>query len=410
MKQIVARFLKYVSFNTQSDEAADCTPSTNGQLNFANYLQTEMKQVGLEDISIDDNGYLFGTLPSNLLETTKEVPVIGFIAHLDTSPDMTGENVKPSIVSNYKGVDIPLDQDAGIILSPSDFPELLKYKGDDLIVTDGHTLLGADDKAGIAEIMEACSYLKQHPEIKHGKVRVAFTPDEEIGLGAKKFDVSRFGAQWAYTIDGGELGELEFENFNAASATVFVKGRNVHPGSAKGKMRNSMLLAQEFIASLPSDETPATTEGYEGFYHLNGLSGDVELTELNYIIRDHDTSRFEERKQMMQTLVENCNRKFGMGIFSLQIHDQYYNMRKQIEPIMHIIDLASRAMKECEVVPIIKPIRGGTDGAQLSFKGLPCPNIFAGGVNFHGRYEFLPVSSLEKSAQVIAKIIELTAK
>lgn len=409
MKQIVARFLKYASFNTQSDEAADCTPSTNGQLNFANYLQTEMKQIGLEDISIDDSGYLFGTLPSNL-DTTKEVPVIGFIAHLDTSPDMTGENVKPSIVSNYKGVDIPLDKDAGIILSPSDFPELLKYKGDDLIVTDGHTLLGADDKAGIAEIMEACSYLKQHPEIKHGKVRVAFTPDEEIGLGAKKFDVSRFGAQWAYTIDGGELGELEFENFNAASATVFVKGRNVHPGSAKGKMRNSMLLAQEFIASLPSDETPATTEGYEGFYHLNGLSGDVELTELNYIIRDHDTSRFEERKQMMQTLVDNCNEKFGMGIFSLQIHDQYYNMRKQIEPVMHIIDLASQAMKECEVVPIIKPIRGGTDGAQLSFKGLPCPNIFAGGVNFHGRYEFLPVSSLEKSAQVIAKIVELTAK
>ncbi len=409
MKQIVARFLKYASFNTQSDEAADCTPSTNGQLNFANYLQTEMKQIGLEDISIDDSGYLFGTLSSNL-DTTKEVPVIGFIAHLDTSPDMTGENVKPSIVSNYKGVDIPLDKDAGIILSPSDFPELLKYKGDDLIVTDGHTLLGADDKAGIAEIMEACSYLKQHPEIKHGKVRVAFTPDEEIGLGAKKFDVSRFGAQWAYTIDGGELGELEFENFNAASATVFVKGRNVHPGSAKGKMRNSMLLAQEFIASLPSDETPATTEGYEGFYHLNGLSGDVELTELNYIIRDHDTSRFEERKQMMQTLVDNCNEKFGMGIFSLQIHDQYYNMRKQIEPVMHIIDLASQAMKECEVVPIIKPIRGGTDGAQLSFKGLPCPNIFAGGVNFHGRYEFLPVSSLEKSAQVIAKIVELTAK
>ncbi len=409
MKQIVARFLKYASFNTQSDEAADCTPSTNGQLNFANYLQTEMKQIGLEDISIDDSGYLFGTLSSNL-DATKEVPVIGFIAHLDTSPDMTGENVKPSIVSNYKGVDIPLDKDAGIILSPSDFPELLKYKGDDLIVTDGHTLLGADDKAGIAEIMEACSYLKQHPEIKHGKVRVAFTPDEEIGLGAKKFDVSRFGAQWAYTIDGGELGELEFENFNAASATVFVKGRNVHPGSAKGKMRNSMLLAQEFIASLPSDETPATTEGYEGFYHLNGLSGDVELTELNYIIRDHDTSRFEERKQMMQTLVDNCNEKFGMGIFSLQIHDQYYNMRKQIEPVMHIIDLASQAMKECEVVPIIKPIRGGTDGAQLSFKGLPCPNIFAGGVNFHGRYEFLPVSSLEKSAQVIAKIVELTAK
>ena len=409
MKQIVARFLKYASFNTQSDEAADCTPSTNGQLNFANYLQTEMKQIGLEDISIDDSGYLFGTLSSNL-DATKEVPVIGFIAHLDTSPDMTGENVKPSIVSNYKGVDIPLDKDAGIILSPSDFPELLKYKGDDLIVTDGHTLLGADDKAGIAEIMEACSYLKQHPEIKHGKVRVAFTPDEEIGLGAKKFDVSRFGAQWAYTIDGGELGELEFENFNAASATVFVKGRNVHPGSAKDKMRNSMLLAQEFIASLPSDETPATTEGYEGFYHLNGLSGDVELTELNYIIRDHDTSRFEERKQMMQTLVDNCNEKFGMGIFSLQIHDQYYNMRKQIEPVMHIIDLASQAMKECEVVPIIKPIRGGTDGAQLSFKGLPCPNIFAGGVNFHGRYEFLPVSSLEKSAQVIAKIVELTAK
>jgi len=307
-------------------------------------------------------------------------------------------------------VDIPLDQKADIVLSPSDFPELLKYKGDDLIVTNGQTLLGADDKAGIAEIMQACAYLKQHPEIKHGKVRIAFTPDEEIGLGAKKFDVSRFGAQWAYTIDGGELGELEFENFNAAAATIYVKGRNVHPGSAKGKMRNSMLLAQEFIASLPSDQTPETTEGYEGFYHLNGLSGDVELTELNYIIRDHDTSLFEERKQTMQKLVDSYNNKFGAGVFSLQIHDQYYNMRKQIEPVMHIIDLASRAMKECQIVPLIKPIRGGTDGAQLSFKGLPCPNLFAGGVNFHGRYEFLPISSLEKSAQVIAKIIELAAQ
>lgn len=409
MKQIVERFLKYVSFNTQSNEANDCTPSTKGQLHFANYLQTEMQQIGLEEITLDENGYLFATLPSNL-EVTKEVPVIGFVAHLDTTPDMTGEGVKPSIVSNYDGMDIPLDEKAAIILSPSDFPELLKYKGDDLIVTNGQTLLGADDKAGIAEIMEACAYLKQHPEIKHGKVRVAFTPDEEIGLGAKKFDVSRFGAQWAYTIDGGELGELEFENFNAASATVFVKGRNVHPGSAKGKMRNSILLAQEFIASLPANETPATTEGYEGFYHLNGLSGDVELTELNYIIRDHDTSLFEERKQKMQALVDQCNKNFGAGTFSLQIHDQYYNMRKQIEPVMHIIDLASQAMKECGIVPIIKPIRGGTDGAQLSFKGLPCPNLFAGGVNFHGRYEFLPVSSLEKSAQVIVKIIELTAK
>jgi len=410
MKQIVTRFLKYVSFNTQSDEAIDCTPSTKGQLDFANYLQTEMEQIGIEDISLDENGYLFGTLASNLLETAKEVPVIGFIAHLDTSPDMTGADVKPSIVSDYQGVDIPLDQKADIVLSPSDFPELLKYKGDDLIVTNGQTLLGADDKAGIAEIMQACAYLKQHPEIKHGKVRIAFTPDEEIGLGAKKFDVSRFGAQWAYTIDGGELGELEFENFNAAAATIYVKGRNVHPGSAKGKMRNSMLLAQEFIASLPSDQTPETTEGYEGFYHLNGLSGDVELTELNYIIRDHDTSLFEERKQTMQKLVDSYNNKFGAGVFSLQIHDQYYNMRKQIEPVMHIIDLASRAMKECQIVPLIKPIRGGTDGAQLSFKGLPCPNLFAGGVNFHGRYEFLPISSLEKSAQVIAKIIELAAQ
>ncbi|MFA6873804.1 MAG: peptidase T [Bacteroidaceae bacterium] len=409
MKQIVDRFLKYVSFNTQSDGTNDCTPSTKGQLYFANYLQTEMQQIGLEEITLDENGYLFATLPSNL-EVKKEVPVIGFIAHLDTTPDMTGEDVKPSIVSNYDGMDIFLDEKADIILSPSDFPELLKYKGDDLIVTNGHTLLGADDKAGIAEIMEACAYLKQHPEIRHGKVRIGFTPDEEIGLGAKKFDVARFGAQWAYTIDGGELGELEFENFNAASATVFVKGRNVHPGSAKGKMRNSILLAQEFIASLPADETPATTEGYEGFYHLNELNGDVELTELNYIIRDHDISLFEQRKQTMQTLVDNCNKKYGEGVFSLQIHDQYYNMRKQIEPVMHIIDLASQSMKECEVIPIIKPIRGGTDGAQLSFKGLPCPNLFAGGVNFHGRYEFLPVSSLEKSAQVIVKIIELAAK
>ena len=400
------RLLSYVKVFTPSSEETGTSPSTQYQFDLARLLVQELKELGVKDADVDEHCYVYGHIPATRGYESRQK--LGFIAHMDTVSDFCDHPVTPVITPNYDGKDLALGT-SGRILSPKMFPHLSTLKGRTLITSDGTTILGADDKAGIAEIMTMIETLNDNT-IPHGPLCIAFTPDEEIGLGAKKFDVSRFGAQWAYTIDGGELGELEFENFNAASATVFVKGRNIHPGSAKGKMRNSMLLAQEFIASLPSDETPATTEGYEGFYHLNGLSGDVELTELNYIIRDHDTSRFEERKQMMQTLVDNCNEKFGMGIFSLQIHEQYYNMRKQIEPVMHIIDLASQAMKECEVVPIIKPIRGGTDGAQLSFKGLPCPNIFAGGVNFHGRYEFLPVSSLEKSAQVIAKIVELTAK
>lgn len=404
---VIERFLKYVTFDTQSDESTGVTPSTPKQMVFAQYLKTELEELGLKDISLDENGYLFATLPSNV---DREVPVVGFIAHMDTSPDMSGENVKPRIVEKYDGKDIPLCAEENIILSPANFPELLDHVGEDLIVTDGHTLLGADDKAGIAEIVGAVAYLIAHPEIKHGDIRIGFNPDEEIGLGAHKFDVKKFGAKWAYTMDGGEVGELEFENFNAAAAKIRVKGRNVHPGYAKNKMINSLLVANEYASLLPADETPGTTEGYEGFYHLIGMEGEVENTVLSYIVRDHDREKFEARKQALLDYAAQLNEKYGEGTVTVELKDQYYNMRQQVEPLMHIIDIAFAAMQEAGVTPKVKAIRGGTDGAQLSFKGLPCPNIFAGGLNFHGRYEFVPVQSIEKAMNVVVKIAELTAK
>lgn len=404
---VIERFLKYVTFDTQSDESTGVTPSTPKQMVFAQYLKTELEELGLKDISLDENGYLFATLPSNV---DHEVRVVGFIAHMDTSPDMSGENVKPRIVEKYDGKDIPLCAEENIILSPANFPELLDHVGEDLIVTDGHTLLGADDKAGIAEIVGAVAYLIAHPEIKHGDIRIGFNPDEEIGLGAHKFDVEKFGAKWAYTMDGGEVGELEFENFNAAAAKIRVKGRNVHPGYAKNKMINSLLVANEYASLLPADETPGTTEGYEGFYHLIGMEGEVENTVLSYIVRDHDREKFEARKQALLDYAARLNEKYGEGTVTVELKDQYYNMRQQVKPLMHIIDIAFAAMQEAGVTPKVKAIRGGTDGAQLSFKGLPCPNIFAGGLNFHGRYEFVPVQSIEKAMNVVVKIAELTAK
>ena len=404
---VIERFLKYVTFDTQSDESTGVTPSTPKQMVFAQYLKTELEELGLKDISLDENGYLFATLPSNV---DHEVPVVGFIAHMDTSPDMSGENVKPRIVEKYDGKDIPLCAEENIILSPANFPELLDHVGEDLIVTDGHTLLGADDKAGIAEIVGAVAYLIAHPEIKHGDIRIGFNPDEEIGLGAHKFDVEKFGAKWAYTMDGGEVGELEFENFNAAAAKIRVKGRNVHPGYAKNKMINSLLVANEYASLLPANETPGTTEGYEGFYHLIGMEGEVENTVLSYIVRDHDREKFEARKQALLDYAAQLNEKYGEGTVTVELKDQYYNMRQQVEPLMYIIDIAFAAMQEAGVTPKVKAIRGGTDGAQLSFKGLPCPNIFAGGLNFHGRYEFVPVRSIEKAMNVVVKIAELTAK
>ncbi len=404
---VIERFLKYVTFDTRSDESTGVTPSTPKQMVFAKYLMSELEALGLEDISLDENGYLFATLPAN---TDREVPTIGFIAHMDTSPDMTGTDVRPRIVENYDGSDIVLCEKDQIILSPKQFPELKDHVGEDLIVTDGHTLLGADDKAGIAEIVAAVEYLKLHPEVEHGKIRVGFNPDEEIGLGAHKFDVEKFGCKWAYTMDGGEVGELEFENFNAAAAKIRFKGRNVHPGYAKNKMINSMLLATEFAGLLPENETPATTAGYEGFYHLIGMEGEVENSQLSYIIRDHDREKFESRKAFIVDCADEMNEKYGEGTVCVDLKDQYYNMRGQVEPLMHIIDIAFAAMKEAGVEPKVKAIRGGTDGAQLSFKGLPCPNIFAGGLNFHGRYEFVPVQSIEKAMSVVVKIAELTAK
>jgi len=401
---VLDRFLSYVKFDTQSDELTNMTPSTPGQMIFAQHLKDELESLGLEEITLDDNGYLMASLPAN----TEGVPTIGFIAHLDTSPDMSGHNVKPRIVKSYDGADITLNEEQEIVLSPSEFPEMLSYIGQDLVTTDGTTLLGADDKAGIAEIISAVVYLQEHPEIKHGKIRIAFNPDEEIGQGAHKFDVSLFGAEWAYTMDGGEIGELEFENFNAAMAKVTFKGRNVHPGSAKHKMINSMRIANQFVIMLPRWETPEHTEGYEGFYHLVGMQGDVESTTLSYIIRDHDRDRFERRKKEFEHLERKINHEYP-GCCSLEIRDQYYNMREKIEPVMHIIEIAEQAMRNQDVTPKVQPIRGGTDGAQLSFKGLPCPNIFAGGLNFHGRYEFLPVPSLEKATMVIVEIAKLVA-
>ena len=403
---LIDKFLDYVKFDTQSDELTNLTPSTPGQMEFAKYLQKKLIEMGLSEVTLDDNGYLFATLPAN---TDKQLPVIGFIAHLDTSPDMSGRHVNPRIVKDYDGSVITLHKELGIALNPEEFPELLQYKGQDLIVTDGTTLLGADDKAGVAEIVDAVEYLLAHPEIKHGKIRIGFNPDEEIGLGAHKFDVKKFGCDFAYTMDGGEIGELEYENFNAASAKITIKGRNVHPGYAKHKMVNSIRVAGQFMSMLPRWETPEHTEEYEGFYHLVGIEGTVEQTVLTYIIRDHDRDRFERRKEEIQHLVRKTNREFPDST-SVEIKDQYYNMREKIEPVMYIIDLALEAMKEVGVASKVQPIRGGTDGAQLSFKGLPCPNIFAGGLNFHGRYEFVPIPSMEKARDVIVKIAELAAR
>ena len=406
MMTVVDRFLQYVKFDTQSDELTNLTPSTPGQMIFAQHLEKDLKQLGLSDISLDDNGYLMATLPSNC---NKQVPTIGFIAHLDTSPDMSGHHVSPRIVEKYDGEDIVLNAEKNIVLSPAEFPELQDYKGQDLIVTDGNTLLGADDKAGIAEIITAIDYLKSHPEIKHGDIRIAFNPDEEIGQGAHKFDVQKFGADWAYTMDGGAIGELEYENFNAAVAKVTFKGRNVHPGYAKHKMINSIRIANQFAIMLPRWETPEHTEGYEGFYHLVGIEGNVEQTVITYIIRDHDRDRFERRKKELEHLTRKINNEFP-DCASIETKDQYYNMLEKIKPVMHIIDIAKAAMERAGVKPVVQPIRGGTDGAQLSFKGLPCPNIFAGGLNFHGRYEFVPIPSMERATDTIVEICKIVAE
>lgn len=405
MDQIVNRFLKYVSFDTQSDEASSSTPSTEKQFRLAEYLVEELRAIGLEEVEMDTQGYVYATLPSNVEHA---VPTIGFIAHIDTSPDASGANVQPRIVQNYDGTDIVLDAEAGIVTTVEKFPELLRHVGEDLIVTDGHTLLGADDKAGIAEIVSAMAYLVQHPEVKHGRVRVAFNPDEEIGRGAHQFDVERFGCEWAYTMDGGEVGELEFENFNAASARIDITGVSVHPGFAKDKMVNAARLATELVQKMPAAEVPEATTGYEGFFHLTGLSGSVERATLNFIIRDHDRERFEARKAMLRGLVQGMNLKYGYEAIALQLDDTYYNMREKVEPVMHIIDIAREAMEAAGVEPQIKAIRGGTDGAQLSFMGLPCPNVFAGGLNFHGPHEFLPIPNLKKACEVVINIVRLT--
>ena len=402
---LITRFINYTKFDTQSSEDSQTVPSSlEKQLVFASFLKAELENEGLEDVEMDDKGYVYATLPSNIKH---EAPVIGFIAHYDTSPDCSGANVNARIVENYDGKDIVLSE--GIVSSPSKFPELLRHVGEDLIVTDGHTLLGADDKAGIAEIVQAMVWLKDHPEIKHGKIRVAFKPDEEIGMGAHHFDVEKFGCEWAYTIDGSDLGNLEYENFNAAAAKVLIKGISVHPGYAKGKMINANVVAMEFASMLPADERPETTDGYEGFFHLIHMEGGVEAAKLQYIIRDHDREQFEERKILIQRIGEQLNDKYGQGTVEVEVKDQYYNMKEKIDPQMHVIDIVLRAMQDEGVAPSVEPIRGGTDGAQLSFKGLPCPNIFAGGVNFHGPYEFVSCQVMEKAMRTIIRICELTA-
>jgi tripeptide aminopeptidase len=401
---ITERFLNYTKFDTQSAEDSQSVPSTAKQLVFAEYLKKELEAEGLSDVEMDDKGYIYATLKSNIKH---KVPTIGFISHYDTSPDCSGADIKAQIVHNYDGKDILLSE--GIVSSPRQFPELLSHVGEDLIVTDGTTLLGADDKAGIAEIVQAMCWLRDHKEIPHGDIRIAFNPDEEIGMGAQHFDVERFGCEWAYTMDGGDVGELEFENFNAASARITIKGVSVHPGYAKGKMVNASLLAAEFVGMLPKDETPETTEGYQGFYHLTGMTTQTEQARLSYIIRDHDRDRFEERKRFIQNAVAQMNERYGEGTVVCELRDQYYNMKEKIDPQMHVIDLVLHAMQAIGVAPKVKPIRGGTDGAQLSFRGLPCPNIFAGGVNFHGPYEFVSIQSMEKAMQLIVKICELTA-
>ncbi|NJX16567.1 peptidase T [Tamlana crocina] len=405
-EHIIKRFVSYVTIDTESDPNSNTTPSTKKQWDLAIKLTEELKSIGMSDVSIDENAYIMATLPSNV---EHDVPTIGFISHFDTSPDFTGANVKPQIIEEYNGKDIVLNREENIVLSPDYFEDLLQYKGQTLISTDGNTLLGADDKAGICEIVSAMEYLINHPEIKHGTIRVGFTPDEEIGRGAHKFDVKKFGADWAYTMDGSQIGELEYENFNAASAVVKIKGKIVHPGYAKGKMVNSMYIANEFINSLPRMETPEHTDEYQGFFHLHDMEGNVEETTLQYIIRDHDKKHFKARKEVMLNLTDELNSQYGREVITTEIKDQYFNMREKIEPVMHIVDIAEAAMKAVDVEPIIKAIRGGTDGSQLSYMGLPCPNIFAGGHNFHGRYEYVPVESMIKATEVICKIAELTA-
>ena len=399
---LTERFLKYVSFCTTSDEETNMTPSTSGQMEFAKYLAAELKEIGMQEVTLDENGYVMATLPANV----EGKPTIGFIAHMDTAPDASGKNVKARIVENYNGQDIVLNEEKNIIFEVAKYPEILDYKGQDIIVTDGTTLLGADDKAGLAEIVTACEYLIQHPEIKHGKIRVGFTPDEEIGQGADHFDVEKFGCDFAYTMDGGAVGELEYENFNAAGCKVKVHGVNVHPGYGYHKMINSMRIANHFATMLPRWETPEHTQGYEGFYHLIAMNGTVEETTLQYIIRDHDRARFESRKREIEHLARKINQEYGEGTIEVEIRDQYYNMREKVEPVMHIVTLVEEAMKEVGVTPKVQPIRGGTDGARLSFEGLPCPNIFAGGVNFHSRFEYLPIPSMEKAMQVILQIVQ----
>ncbi|TDP01642.1 peptidase T [Flavobacterium sp. 245] len=410
MQHIIDRFISYVTIDTESDPNSQTTPSTEKQWNLANKLVEDLKAIGLQDVTIDDKAYIMATLPSNV---DHEVPTIGFVSHFDTSPDFSGANVKPQIVENYDGKDIVLNAEKNIILSPDYFKDLLLYKGQTIITTDGTTLLGADDKAGITEIVSAMEYLVQHPEIKHGKIRIGFTPDEEIGRGAHHFDVEKFGAQWAYTMDGSQIGELEYENFNAAGAKITFKGKSVHPGYAKGKMINSMLLANEFINELPKGETPQETKGYEGFFHVHHIKGNIEETVLELIIRDHNKKKFEKRKELIHKIAKQFNKKFakkfGEDIVTAEVKDQYYNMKEKVLPVKHIVDIAEKAMRELNIKPIIKPIRGGTDGSQLSFMGLPCPNIFAGGHNFHGKYEYVPAESIQKATEVIVKIAELTA-
>ncbi|WJS96911.1 peptidase T [Flavobacterium johnsoniae] len=410
MQHIIDRFISYVTIDTESDPHSQTTPSTQKQWNLANKLVEELKAIGLEEVTIDDKAYIMATLPSNV---DHEVPTIGFVSHFDTSPDFSGANVKPQIVENYDGKDIVLNAEKNIILSPNYFKDLLQYKGQTIITTDGTTLLGADDKAGITEIVSAMEYLIQHPEIKHGKIRIGFTPDEEIGRGAHHFDVEKFGAQWAYTMDGSQIGELEYENFNAAGAKITFKGKSVHPGYAKGKMINSMLLANDFINELPKGETPEETKGYEGFFHVHHIKGNIEETVLELIIRDHNKKKFENRKELIHKIAKKFNKKFakkfGEDIVVAEVKDQYYNMKEKVLPVKYIVDIAEKAMRELNIKPIIKPIRGGTDGSQLSFMGLPCPNIFAGGHNFHGKYEYVPAESIQKATDVIVKIAELTA-
>jgi tripeptide aminopeptidase len=406
-EHITKRFLSYVTIDTESDPNNPAFPSTEKQWDLAKFLVKELSDIGLNDITLDENCYVMATLPSNL---DYEVPTIGFVSHIDTTPDYTGANVKPQIHHNYDGKDIILNEKENIVLSPSYFEDLLQYKGQTIITTDGSTLLGADDKAGITEIVSAMEYLIKHPEIKHGKIRICFTPDEEVGKGAHKFDVEKFGAEWAYTMDGSQIGELEYENFNAAGAKIIINGKIVHPGYAKGKMINSMTIASDFISRLPKNEVPESTEGYEGFFHLYKIDGKVEQTILHYIIRDHDKELFENRKDFIKSVVSNLNKELGSDIIEIEISNQYYNMKEKVVPVMHIVDIAEEVMKDLNIIPLIKPIRGGTDGSQLSFMGLPCPNIFAGGHNFHGRYEYVPVESMIKATEVIVGIAEKVAE